>query len=338
MTRASCSAFLFAVALTAACTVHGTDVPELTGPSEFAQSITVTATPDAIQQDGFSQSLVAVVARGPDGQALAGVSIRLQTATDGAIQDFGRLSARTVVTGSDGRATATYTAPAPPADFGSNGSRVSILATPIGNNYDTAQTQSADIRLTAPGVVLPPSTAPTPSFIISPTPVTAGTTVFFDASASCATQDACGSTAGISSFVWNFGDGRTGSGRTATHQYGGDGTYTVTLTVTNDRGLSASSSQTVSVSLSSPPSASFVSSPSSPRAGSVINFDASQSTASPGRRIVQYNWNFGDGTQGQTGNNTTHTYAAAGTYTIVLVVVDDLGLRATTTGSLTVLP
>ena len=39
-------AFLAALALSAACTVHGVDVPELTGPSEFALSVGVTATPE----------------------------------------------------------------------------------------------------------------------------------------------------------------------------------------------------------------------------------------------------------------------------------------------------
>src|SRR5262245_5218699 len=102
---------LVAAAFSAACTVHGTDVPDLAGPSEFAQSITVTATPDTIDQDGFSQSTVSVIARGPDGKGISGLSVRLQTAADGAAQDFGMLSARTVVTGSDGRATAIYTAP-----------------------------------------------------------------------------------------------------------------------------------------------------------------------------------------------------------------------------------
>lgn len=44
----------------------------------------------------------------------------------------------------------------------------------------------------------------------------------------------------IVSYAWSFGDGSTGSGRTVTHAYPAPGTYAVTLTVTDDDGLSSS--------------------------------------------------------------------------------------------------
>ena len=46
----------------AACTVHQTTSPALTGPSELATSVRITATPDSISQDGASQSSVVVSA------------------------------------------------------------------------------------------------------------------------------------------------------------------------------------------------------------------------------------------------------------------------------------
>ena len=52
----------------------------------------------------------------------------------------------------------------------------------------------------------------------------------------------------ISSWSWDFGDGSTSTEQNPTHTYGAEGTYTVTLTVTDDDGATDSSSQDVTVS------------------------------------------------------------------------------------------
>ena len=57
-----------------------------------------------------------------------------------------------------------------------------------------------------------------------------------------ASTDSDGSVVG---YAWNFGDGSTGSGVSPSHTYGGTGNYTVTLTVTDDRGGTGTTSQTV---------------------------------------------------------------------------------------------
>ncbi|MBI2841201.1 MAG: PKD domain-containing protein [Acidobacteria bacterium] len=73
------------------------------------------------------------------------------------------------------------------------------------------------------------------------------------------------------------------------------------------------------------PVAQFVWSPASPLVGQTVFFNGSLSTDEDGR-VVQWQWDFGDGFTA-TGKKTTHTYAAAGTYTVVLCVTDDDGAQ-----------
>ncbi len=51
----------------------------------------------------------------------------------------------------------------------------------------------------------------------------------------------------ISSYVWDFGDGKTGTGKTVIHEYSEPGTYLATLAVTDSFGKVASSTKSVSV-------------------------------------------------------------------------------------------
>jgi PKD repeat protein len=55
-------------------------------------------------------------------------------------------------------------------------------------------------------------------------------------------------------------------------------------------------------------------------AGVAVSFDGTDS--SDDGTIVQYDWDFGDNSSG-TGATTSHTYAAAGSYTVILTVTDD---------------
>jgi PKD repeat protein len=131
----------------------------------------------------------------------------------------------------------------------------------------------------------------------------------------------------ITSYAWDFGDGNMGTGITPAHVYAADGSYTVTLTVTDDAGASTSVSQTVSVTATvtdQPPVADF----SFACTDLSCNFDGSLSTDDG--TITSYVWDFGDGATA-TGVTTAHTYAAANTYSVTLTVTDNAG----TTGFIT---
>jgi PKD repeat protein len=338
-----------AVAL-AGCTVHQTEAPGLAGPSDLALSIRVSALPDSISQDGGSQSSIQVTAIGPDGKPKSGLPIRLDMFVNGVGQDYGTLSARTMVTNSSGVATVVYTAPPTPVGglFGTcqglPGNCVQIIASASGSGFETSSPETVTIRLVPPGVILPPASTPTALFTFSPSTASANAPVAFDATSSCAGQ-AGAQGAGclpsnnvLTGFSWSFGDGQSGSGATTSHTFTSAGTYNVTLTVTNDRGLKASTTKVVTVGAGSAPAAAFVFSPTPVVANVETFFDASASRPAPGHTIVSYSWNWGDGDPVSTRSIPleAHDFGAAGTYIVVLTVTDEAGQQGTTTQSVTV--
>ncbi len=161
-----------------------------------------------------------------------------------------------------------------------------------------------------------PDALPFPSFTVSCT----GAACSFNAAGS--TDDD-----GIAVYSWSFGDGTIGSGATPSHTYSTGGNRMATLTVTDTAGQSASTIRTVHVDL--PPTASFTKS----CAGLTCSFNASGSSDDFG--IASYAWSFGDATAGS-GVTASHTYAARGTYAVVLTVTDTAGQTATASQLVTV--
>ena len=311
------------------CSISQTEEPPLQGPSELALAFSLQAIPDVLTQDGASQSQVVVQARGANGQPARSVTFRADILVGDIMTDFGSLSARTLVTGNDGRATLTYTAPPAVSSVSvDTGQQVAIRVTPFGTDFANSLPRIVSIRLIPPGVLLPggpiPPASPAPPFTFTPTTPAAFTDVTFDASGWTPAP-----TTQLTSFTWNFGDGSTASDIQVVHQFK-PGTFVVTLTVTDSNGVPTSAQRSITVGAGEAPTADFVFSPASPVVNQDILFNAGTSTAATGRSIVSYNWNMGSGAP-RTGRTFTKSYDVAGSYNVVLTVTDDVGQTGTTT-------
>jgi PKD repeat protein len=169
----------------------------------------------------------------------------------------------------------------------------------------------------------PPSASNQPPVANAGGPYSAavGAPVTLDGSAS---RDPDGS---IASYAWNFGNGTSGSGATPSATYTTAGSFTVTLTVTDNGGATNQASTTVTVTPNTQPP---VASAGGPYAGTVnvaISFNGAASR-DPDGSVVSYLWNFGDGATAS-GVTSMHAYTVAGSYTVRLTVTDNDGLTDT---------
>lgn len=142
----------------------------------------------------------------------------------------------------------------------------------------------------------------------------------------------------IVGYNWSFGDNTTGSGATVNKTYATAGTYTVTLSVTDDDGATATDQATVTVAAPSgggniAPIAQ-ANGPYTATAGVPISLSSAGSSDANGT-IVSYGWTLGNG-QTATGASPSVTYATAGTYTVTLTVTDNGGLTASDQATVTV--
>ena len=280
---------VLALALWAGCTVKQVEPPSVAGPSTLARAITMVANKDTLFQNGVDFVDILVTSSSPTGQP-QNIPLRAEIMVGGVVQDFGTLNTKNPVTPT----TLRYTAPnAAPLSAGQVAQVVTITVTPTDSgDFRGEVARQVDLRLVPQGVILPTNPSLTAAFTVNPASPQAFATASFDASTTTNGTTACNNAC---SYSWNFGDSTSGTGLTTTHEYRTVGTYQATLTVTDSRGAQATTVRTVTVSASTPPTASFVMSPTPVGINQDVFFNAEQSRAILPRRIVTYGWNFGDG-------------------------------------------
>lgn len=179
-----------------------------------------------------------------------------------------------------------------------------------GTSHSTTQTITVTER---------PNQAPSAVIAASGTTGNAPFTLNVDGSAS---SDSDGT---IASYAWDFGNGETATGATASTTYADEGTYTVTLTVTDDKGATGTTTRQITVNPTPnvAPTAVIRTVSASGTIPLTVNLSATNSTDSDGS-VVGYAWDLGNGTT-STAPTVQAVYTEAGTYTVTLTVTDDDG-------------
>jgi len=130
---------------------------------------------------------------------------------------------------------------------------------------------------------------------------------------------------------WDFGDGSRGTGVDVNHTYNTANVYNVTLTVTDDKGLSDTAVHQIRIDeaqgpTSTPqpgdPPVARIAAPVEAQVSQSVTFDGGTSTS--GSQIISYAWDFGDG---QTANAVMvdHIYTSANMYNVTLTITDKEG-------------
>jgi PKD repeat protein len=315
------TAWLLAAAgllVSAGCAMDKQDAPTLAGPSGYALSISMSASPDVLARDGSSTSTIQLIARNADGKPAIGQRFLLGVSA-------GTLTETDVMTDRAGQVTFGFMAPG----VNVNATSAEIFVSPVGTNADnTLDRRVVSVRLLGPAF-------PVATFTFSPAAPGQFDLVSFDASGSTLGGSSCTSC----TYTWDFGDGTIGNGRLTSHRFGSRGSFAVTLTVTTNDGTSATAMKIVTVG--APQEIDLSSkikwSPTKPVPGKPIVFDGRDVKTPDGAAIVDYQWDFlgGEPATGS-GPTATTTFADAGVHVVRLTVTDAAGRTATTTAEVEV--
>ncbi len=136
--------------------------------------------------------------------------------------------------------------------------------------------------------------------------------------------DSSTSTAPLTDWVWDFGDGTSANQQFVSHTYTSNGSYDVSLTITDQNGCTDVASQSDAIRLSLP-QANFSTSRNLSCTGTEVQFT---DESIPDTTIVDWLWDFGDGNS-STAQNPTHVFTNQGTYSVSLTITNVLGCSNT---------
>ena len=141
----------------------------------------------------------------------------------------------------------------------------------------------------------------------------------------------------IVQYRWVFGDGTETSGRTVTHAYPAQGAYIVTLYATDDRGATGSAEIRCQTGLANRPPIADAGGPYVGEVNQPITVNGSGSF-DPDNDPLAYTWNSDTATGPLTGEQTSFTFDATGTYMVTLSIDDGRGGSDTATAQIVVTP
>ncbi len=194
-------------------------------------------------------------------------------------------------------------------------------------NY-TVTTTGTCVQKTATGTILV-NPLPTPDFSVTAPTCETKVLTFTDLSTPNAGV--------LNGWTWNFGDAGTSTLQNPVHTYAAAGTYTVTLSVTTDKGCVSNPILTRSVTVNPQPDPGFIL-PEVCLSDTYAQFTDTSDVASGS--IVSWLWDFGDPGSGPLNTsilqNPQHSYTAVGNYTVTLTVTTNNGCVATRSSSFTV--
>ncbi|MBE0518403.1 MAG: PKD domain-containing protein [Thermoplasmata archaeon] len=143
-------------------------------------------------------------------------------------------------------------------------------------------------------------------------------------------------------YSWAFGDMYSAKGPVVEHQYQASGSYTVTLSVTDNRvGTDPRPVTTNALAIAGGNSPPTIDVPDFSDVATHLSYDFSVTASDPNDDPIRYTWDWGDGTQTVTDTDSvSHTYDVQGFYDLTVYADDQTGVdghNVSDTGAVTVM-